>query len=569
MRGRRHVAAIAVAALAASLVACAPALPDSVVPGTEITVGWSGEFTSTNAMASPTSGNRDVAEAIRADFGDVVDGEFIADESFGTVEIVSDAPFRVRYDLAEPSWSDGIPLDAADLLLGWAGSAGFFVRPDDIVQGTPDPDAVQIPHIDEFARAIEVTSDEPLIGWQSAVTAPVPAHVVGARAFGADDPMQAKQAVIRAISDRDADALAKIAEVWNGDFTFDDSAQIPADLLLSSGPFAVESITRSGEQQSVTLVPNAAYTGVVTAKVARIALVPRGDDPLAAIGESVDVAQVAPTSANRTSIRDLKRKDITVDTTHDGTLWSLQLDPTGIFSSQRARAAFIRSIPANALSQRGGGEWATEYVGTTSMIASPASEAYDIVAEDSGFTQALGTPADEPALEREQAGLPDRVRVCVLYDKRSEFATGAFAALREATAEGGWNVADCGSDDYSAALAKRRWDAVIARVPIPETPAQIAEQWGSQATASLPRLADPARDELIAKLAQTTDVYEAREVRAQIEASIVRAAVALPIATNPRLTIVNRGLEGVTTRNGAVASLTFSAAQWAVNPKKK
>lgn len=118
MRGHRRIAAPVAVLLAVGLAACAPALPESVVPGSEITVGWTGEFTSTNAVASPTSGNVDIAEMIRGDFGDMIDGDFVPDEGFGAVTIISDDPFIVRYDLAEPAWSDGIPLDAADLLLG-------------------------------------------------------------------------------------------------------------------------------------------------------------------------------------------------------------------------------------------------------------------------------------------------------------------------------------------------------------------------------------------------------------------------------------------------------------------
>ena len=130
MRRRRFRAPLALL-LAASLTACAPALPETVVPGTEITVGWTGAFTSANAAASPTSGNIAIAETIRGGFGDVIDGEFVADESFGVVTIVEDDPFTVRYDLAEPAWSDGIPLDAADLLLGWAAASGYFDSEDE------------------------------------------------------------------------------------------------------------------------------------------------------------------------------------------------------------------------------------------------------------------------------------------------------------------------------------------------------------------------------------------------------------------------------------------------------
>ncbi|MGM7667919.1 ABC transporter substrate-binding protein [Microbacterium sp. A93] len=542
-------------------------MPESVVPGSAITVGWTGEFTSTNAAASPTSGNVDIAATIRGDFGDVIDGEFVADEGFGAVTIVSDDPFTVRYDLTEPSWSDGIPLDAADLLLGWAGASGYFDVGDESETADAEPDAeLAVPVLDEFARAIQVTFPQPVIDWQQAVTVPVPAHIVGRLAFAMDDDMEAKQAVIGAIQEHDSAALEALATVWNEGFELSDQAELPADLMLSSGPFLVDGVDRSDAGQSVTLVPNPSYSGLVTPQVARIDMVPPGVDPIATIGDQLDAAQVAPIAVNRAPIIELERKDFTVDTTHDGTVWAMLLNPAGVFTQQQARTAFIHAVPARSMVERGAGDWATAYAGTTSMVSAPGSRAYDIVNADSGFAETLGEAGDDPALEREAAGLAARTHVCVLYDRRSEFAVGAFAALRDAAGEFGWSVVDCGSDDFDTALVQRGWDAVIARVPIPQTPGQIAAQWGSQGDASITRHADPERDALIAQLAQTTDIYEARDIRAQIEATIVRAAVALPIAANPRVTISDRDVTGVASRNGATAPLTSGAVQWAALP---
>ncbi len=552
---RRRAAALVVAVAVALLTRCGPALPSTVVPGTAITVAWNGEFTSVNAAAAPTPGNIEVARAIRAGFGDIVDGEFVPDESFGTVAIVDEDPFTVRYDLAEPGWSDGIPLDAADLLLGWAASTGYFA-PEADDAGDAEPEAAPtVPTVDEFARSIDVTFAHPTNTWQSAVTVPVAAHIVGKRAFGLDDAMEAKQAVIRAIQDADASALAAIADVWTNDFTIPEGgATIAPDLLVSSGPFRLDDIGVADEGQTVTLVPNPSYRGAVTPQVAQIDLVPAGADPVAAIG-GLDVVQVGPTASNAAPIKELERRDHAVQTTHDGTVWTVLLEPTGVLADTAARAAFLRLVPASDLVDRGAGAWSSAYTATTSLLSAPSSRAYEVVSEDSGFAAALGE-ADDPALEREAAGVAAGSTVCVLYERSSEFAAGAFAALRDAAGAAGWSVTDCGSDDIGLALDGGGWNAAIVRVPIPQTPADVATQWGS----------DPERDALIAQLAQTVDVYEAREVLAQIEATLVRAAVARPFAANPRVTILDRDVTGVTARNGAHASLTHSVAQWAVVP---
>ncbi|WP_179492902.1 ABC transporter substrate-binding protein [Microbacterium immunditiarum] len=565
MTVHRRVAAVVLALVVAVLAGCAPALPSTVVVGTRIAVGWNAELTSLNAAAAPTAGNLQIAQAIRADFGDIVDGDFVSDESFGTVAIVREEPFTVRYDLGEPSWSDGIPLDAADLLLGWAASAGYFASGADDV-GDGEPEAAPVPTVDEFGRSIDVTFAHPTNTWQSAITVPVAAHIVGKRAFGLDDDMEAKQAVIRAVQEADAAALAAIADVWRNAFTIPEGgSRIAPDLLVSSGPFRLDQVDAADEGQTVTLVADPSYRGAATPQVAQIDLVPAGAEPVAAIGGSLDIVQVGPTASHAAPIKELERRDHTVQTTHDGTVWTVLLEPTGVFADAAARAAFLRMVPSSDLVDRGAGVWSSAYTATTSLLSAPGSRAYEVVSEDSGFAVALGK-ADDPVLEREAAGVAAGSTVCVLYERSTEFAAGAFAALRDAAQAAGWSVADCGSDDVGAALDQGGWNAAIVRIPIPQTPADVAAQWGSEGDASLLALADPERDALIAQLAQTVDVYEAREVLAQVEATLVRAAVARPFAANPRLTILDRDVTGVTARNGADASLTHSVAQWAVAP---
>ena len=569
MRMTGRIAAPLAVACVLSLAACAPALPETVVPGSAVTVGWAGEFTSANASAVPTAGNIDIAAPTRARFGELVDGEFVADEAFGVVTIVDEDPFTVRYDLAEPRWSDGIPLDAADLVLGWVAAAGLLDPTAGAEDGGADAAAADaepvVPRIDEFARAIDVIYPQPVSDWQQRITAAVPAHVAAGRAFGIEDPMEAKLAVIEAVRDGDADALASIAEVWRDGFTIPETGGIPDELLLSSGPFRVETVRRDAEGQSVTLVPNTSYHGAVTARVARIGLVPAGDDPAAAIGDRLDVASVSPTTSGRDAVDALERRDFAVDTTHDGTLWALQLNPAGVFAGQQARAAFLRAIPARALIERGGGVWASAYTATTSMLTAPGSRAYDIVNEDAGFAAALGG-SDDAAQERDAAGIRSGAPVCVLYDRASEFAAGAFAAVRDAAAAAGWDAVDCGADDLPGALAQGGWDAVLARVPIPLTAPQIAAQWGSGATSGLVSSPDPDRDALIGEFSRTADLYAARDLRAQIEANIVRSAVALPIAVNPVLTIVDKDVIGIAPRDGAEAPLTWGLTGWEVAP---
>src|SRR5215207_1157337 len=126
------------AALAAALLvgtalsACTPTT--TVVEGSKVTVAVATPFTSANAATSfgrSTPTNADVAYLTGTGFGYYDDSyALVEDRSFGTAEVLDESPFTVRYTIADGvTWSDGAPVDAADLLLSWAANSGSLNTP--------------------------------------------------------------------------------------------------------------------------------------------------------------------------------------------------------------------------------------------------------------------------------------------------------------------------------------------------------------------------------------------------------------------------------------------------------
>src|SRR3990170_3158408 len=125
--------AAAVAAAVLAVTGCTGQV--EVVDGTEVTVATSQAFYSYNGNTSygsnPTA-NGAIIAATNSQFVsyDAVP-ELVADESFGTVDVVSEDPLTVEYTIADGvTWSDGVPVDAADLLLAWAANSGALNTPD-------------------------------------------------------------------------------------------------------------------------------------------------------------------------------------------------------------------------------------------------------------------------------------------------------------------------------------------------------------------------------------------------------------------------------------------------------
>lgn len=589
-RGRRSAAAVFACVLALVLAGCATPLPDSIAAGSAATVGWTGRLTGTNTASvdGATAGNLDVAALTRGQFAENVDGAAVIDESFGTATVTNPETFTVRYDLAEPTWSDGIPVDAADLMLAWAAGSNAVVPPEteeDVDEENEDEAeppftfesvttgltvSEQISDYDQFDRWIEIRFDHPVVDWQTALDVAVPAHVVGQLAFDLEDPMEAKQAVLSAIEDRDTDAMAAIAEVWNTGFTLPegDGSNVPENLLLSNGPYQISQVDqRNTDAQVVSLEPNREYDGNAQPELEQVDLAqtPRSE-LLSQLGSSLDVVEVTPTEENWERVRDLERVDYGVTNAHEGTMWALVLRADrGEFSWRNARRAFMRAVQRDQVVTPAAGQWRSVYQSTDSMLFAPGGEGYDIAQEDSGLRERIGGGADDAAQARDEIGVDSGARVCVLYDTADPFASAAYRALRSGVAEAGWDVRDCGTDDVDTAVEENtRWHAVLTRVPIPQTPAQIAAQWGSDGNSSLSGVQNTDRDELIGQLARAADNYEARDLRVQIETTIVDDAVAVPLVTQPTLAVSDRSIGGVQPRPGGTASLTSGIVDWKV-----
>ncbi|UOW00974.1 ABC transporter substrate-binding protein [Agrococcus sp. SCSIO52902] len=592
LRGRRSIAARTASAVAGAAVvamalsACGPQVEARVVPGSSVDVAWEGELTAASAASVPaaTAGNRDVAALTRAAFATVgADGELREDPSFGTATVVSEAPFTVRYDLADGvRWSDGVPIDAADLALAWAASSNALSTPDldlaslrgedgrlDLPEDAvwfdvADPGglvhAVEAPVRDDWGRAIDVAFAQPVPDWREALEVAVPAHVLGQQVLGIADPMEAKQRVLDAIDRADPLALAPIAEAWSAGLPI--SAADPASgALVASGPYRLEQL-RDGR---VELVANDRYVGAQLPQIERLVLHDVADDAAALQGlvsGALDVAAVQPADGDRTTIRDLERDDATLIAGASGLRWELALraDRAPLRSAE-ARRSLLQSIDRQALVEAALGERAEEADRVDALLFRPGTRVYEYALEDAGLPQAFGGAEPEAAAaERDRLGIPAGTEVCVRYDRSDAFAAAALPAMAAQAAEAGWQVRDCGVDDLAAGLAGDDWHAVLRVVAAPADAEAVADRWrGGGITGA----ESPAREALLDEALSTADPDALEQTLLEVETSLVADALALPIAEPIRLTVSAAGLQGVAPRP-APASLTWNAWEWSL-----
>ncbi len=452
--------------------------------GTSVSVAWNQAFYSANGNTSfgNATANNNINYLIYGTFNYYDNTpELVEDDSFGTYEVVSEDPLVVTYTLADDAvWSDGEPIDAADLLLSWAALSqsvddeGFdpsqFQDPDtgeftadyptDVVffdTGTQLSLVEEVPEVGDDGRSITMTYSEPFVDWElvfGTTGTILPAHVVAQQALGIDDATEAKQAVLDAIQDDDREALAAISNGWNTIFNFTELPDDPS-LLVSSGPYQISEFVAD---QYITLTANENYVGARSPSIEEITVRFIGD-PLAAVTalENGEVDVISP-QATTDVVEGLEAIDnVEIITGLEGTYEhvDLQVDQSrnpGVFSDQRVREAFLKTIPRQQIVDT----LIKPIIGDDALVRDsfvfvPGADGYDESVASNGSDAYEEVDIEGAAALLAEAGLTNP-EVCILYASNNPRRVNEFALIQESAALAGFNVTDCGSEEWGGLL---------------------------------------------------------------------------------------------------------------------
>lgn len=479
------VAGLGVAALA--LTACTTTAEpgddntDGETPtGGTITIAEVNELSGFN-VATPTGNvdiNAQIAYFTQAGFFYLdTQPEVVYDESFGTVEVVSEDPLTVTYTINEGVvWSDGTPIDADDMILSWAAASGYY---DDAVYddagevtagnvyftpagSTEGINLTSFPEVGEDGRSITLTYSEPFADWNLFQPTGVPAHVVAENAGldpeGLVEFFQGLPEGDEANPQEANPELRALADFWNTGFDF---ASLPSDpsLYLASGPYIVSEWDAG---QSVTLVRNESYTGD---------LVPAFDQ--------VVVRFIADATAQVQALQNGEVDIINPQASAD-TLASLEAigsatvltGPTGsydhidlnfgseVFADPAVREAFLKTIPREQIVEaliRPLDPEAEVLNSQTLFIGVPG---YDEAIANNG--SADFAEVDIEGARELLAGATPTVRIA--YNNANPNRVDAFLAIQASAQEAGFIIEDggLGADVWGAALGQPdTWDAFI------------------------------------------------------------------------------------------------------------
>jgi len=552
LRIRRFAAAAATVAAGALILSGCAAPQSEIVEGSSLSVAWNQPFYSYNGSTSfgNATANNNIIYATNSFFNYYDDTPaLVKDESFGSYEKISDDPLTVKYTIADGvKWSDGTPVDAADLLLNWAALSRGLDTPDFDASEFTDPDTgeftddfptdvvffdsgadpstglglvSQTPEVSDDKKSITMVYDEPFVDWELQFPgAGLPAHVIGEQALGLDDAQKAKDAVLAAIEDGDDTALASLSSFWNSGFNF---TEMPEDtsLVVSDGPYT---ITDFVADQYITLTANENYVGDHLPDVEEIT-VRFITDPLAAVQalQNGEVQVISP-QATVDVAEALNALDVTVIGGYEGTYEHIDLQfdqsKSGLFNDPLIREAFMKVIPRQEIVDKLIKPLQEDAEVRNSQVFLPGAEGYDESVASNGSDAYADVDIDGAISLLAEAGVTNP-EVCMLFSSTNPRRANEFLLIQQSGALAGFNVTDCSSPDWGGLLGTPgAYDASLfgwqsTSLGVTNGPPPTFQTGGIN---NLNFYSNPEMDKLTTALGKAFDLDEQIEIQKEIDA---------------------------------------------------
>ncbi|MEJ7794413.1 MAG: ABC transporter family substrate-binding protein [Nocardioides sp.] len=548
-----------VAATALALSACASQTsdpesepdPDQRSGGT-IRVAETNIFTSLNPNQAESNldVNSKVIGTTRSDWQYInPDLELVKDESFGTFEKLSDDPLTVTYTVNDDvAWSDGNPIDKADLLLEWAIQSGYLDGEDPekgpaYFQFAGDTSALALTDLPEFDgdRTMTLTYSKPYVDWEIAfgMGSAQPAHVVAERAGITEEELV--QLLENAQPGEEDRQLMAVAKVWNEDFITKSLPEDPS-MYLSSGPMIISEMT---PDQSVTLVLNENYTGDLEPQVDEITVRFIGDASaqIAALrnGE-IDIIAPQPTTDTVEQVKALDGVTVLEGSQLAYDHVDLSFD-SEVFSDPAVREAFLLSIPRDEVVEKLIRPMYADAEVVDSQIYLPSEgEVYGQSVEQNGSEQYAA--ADIEAAKELLDGQTPTVRL--LYNSENPVRVDAFQIIKNSAEQAGFVVEDMGDPDWGLKLGTGTYDAslfgwISSGVGSAGIPQLFSSDGGGNYSAYKNERVDQLSDQLLTEI----DPEAAEEIKRQIDAELWADAFGVPLFQSPGLQAHQDAVEGV------------------------
>ncbi|MBK8447560.1 MAG: ABC transporter family substrate-binding protein [Micropruina sp.] len=567
---------------ALALSACTPT-PQASQPGLSTasvaTVAWNQAYYSNNGNTS--FGNATANNNILYMTNDAFnyydkDLKLVPNTSFGTYEKIADTPLTVKQTLADTAvWSDGVPVSPADLLLNYAAQSGLYnnyeaktdAETGDVGgenKGTKvffNASSANFALITKFpvidGKTITYEYSKPFVDWDKfPIQTGVPAHVVGKRALGIDDPTQAADAVVKAFQDKDNASLAKISNVWNSDFNF---KTMPADkeLVVGNGPYT---ITDLKEEQYVTLSKNANYKGshVPTIDTITVRIIPDAQASVQAL-QNGEVLATQP-QATADILKQMQALQNTTVLNATGATYEhvdMAQNNKGPFDADtyggdeakanKVRQAFLYTIPRQQIIDNIIKPLNPDAAIRNAFDVVPGSPNYEANVEAIGMKAkyAEGPSVDKAKALLDEVGVKPTVRF--LYASNNTRRQQEFQLIKESAEKAGFTVQDKGNENWGPMLQDTsKYDAALFGWQSTSTGVtSLDANYRTKGTNNFYGYSSKTVDGLLDQLQSEFDVAKQNELVNQVGVELVNDAFSITIFQFPEPTAVSNRLQNV------------------------
>ena len=542
-----------------------------LVTGSTVNIGETAELESLNADVVTTEPGQRLADElanltseqfyVESDTGDVV-----ANEGFGTVTVNSTNPLTVTYEVATSrKWSDGQPVDSADLLLSYAaatkaGGTNFYSR--------RTGSGLQYAKVTDVGlRSITLQFSQPVSDWKTALRVVVPAHVVAAEALNGIQASAGKAAVIEAVQGADSTKLEALAEAYRSAYFIADGS-VPKEAFVSDGAY---SITKVVPGSLVELTANTKYQGTYP-PVAQTVNVRLYLDSMAALSDmnvgNVDV--ISATESGLVSFAELVsmvpsltgvEAKTALKNSANADMVLFNFGSGSLFSDAKLRKAFTYLVPKARIVQDANSS--ITITGTDSFVFPSGSDYYSSTVASNGSDAYLLQDVEKASELVAATEIDTPIDVRVVYNKDTPRSKAQFQAIAQRAASAGFNLIDISSADPSRVLLSGEFDVVIGPRPLVGIPGLDPQFLVSD---RVTRYQDAEVAKLLVAYAKATKPIKQAEIWKQIDARLYATSYGLPLYQVPNLIIYNTELG-----NFSIApfgdSATWGYWTWSVSAK--
>ncbi|GAB4083986.1 ABC transporter family substrate-binding protein [Myceligenerans cantabricum] len=389
------------------------------------------------------------------------DGTICQDEQFGSYEMTGEEPLTAAYTINDEAvWSDGEPVNYADVLLSWATMA---ITADGAVtdDGSEDPLFTYVgglefgdyapagPQADSWdAKEMTLEFEKPHADWDLQLSQLMPAHVVAEQAGVSTEEF------VTAIQDLDMDILEPAAEFWNEGWLFKKPGELPDMALVpSAGPYMYQEGGWSAGQ-SLTLTANDSYWGTPPATQQLTYRQIAADAQIQAL-QNGDLDAINPNGPTVDTITQLEALGDSVQIQTDQNFTWEHLDfnfNNGVFSDDEAglaaREAFALCVPRQKIVDD-----LIKPVDEGAVIMNareyfPFQDEYEEVVSGAYDGRYDVADIDAAKAKFEEAGLEEGTEIRIGYLDPNPRRTDTVSAIKASCDEAGFDIVDSGSGTF-------------------------------------------------------------------------------------------------------------------------